>query len=162
MEQKQRIIFDLPEDATPVQTIIKIMEKNNVPDANDFTHVKIEDSKFIAIYDCSKNLFDKKITDDGASKLLQEKLKITKDISSQIIKDVKEKLIPFAKKVTIGTEPQKKTITAEPVRLINETIPDLKEKITPEPVFQKKEKILPEKTKNIRSKVSDAYREPIE
>ncbi len=96
----QRIIFEVPEDTTSAKIIYDILKENNITEktAQDLFN------KAAVIIKATKDVFDKKITEDKMSELLQNELKISKDVAGAIIKEIKEKLLPLAKKVNIPSD----------------------------------------------------------
>ena len=119
------------------------------------------------VFRLSKEFAKKKINEKDFILSLQKQLSVSSQTAENIIKEVKEKILPSAEKITIGVKTQEeKLITANPVRLIKEKQhPDNnKTPSTPEKVIEKKFRPIKDKeTQKIpkKSAGSDSYREPI-
>ena len=103
----QRIIFLVPEDTTSAKIISDILEKNKV--AKDTVEEILSGnkvSKVVTVNKAAKDFYDKKITEEGMSDLFQKELKVSKEAAAGIISGIKERLIPFAKKITIPSGEQ--------------------------------------------------------
>ena len=101
---KQRIIFDVPGEITVAQIISDILKKNGVmlDTVEDLFNEKKLPKITVAI-NTTKDLFDKKIAEDKMSGLFQEQFQIPKESAISIIKELKEKIIPFGKKIELDS-----------------------------------------------------------
>ena len=98
----KKIIFLIPDENTSfVQIISGILEKNGIQNINDDLLEKEDDSKWMTVIKTIKDLFDKKITEEKMTELLQNELKVSKESATAITKELKEKIIPFGKKINI-------------------------------------------------------------
>ena len=100
----QRIIFILPEDITSTQIITDILNNNGITNLSDDIGNKNITPRIVTVNRATKDFFDKKITEEKMSELFQKELGVTKEKSTNIINNLKEKLIPFAKKITIPSD----------------------------------------------------------
>ena len=126
-----------------------------------------------------------KITEKEFVNGLQNKTDVPPSAAQNILKDIKEKVLPHVERVTVATETEEVPVTARPVRLIDETQDATKK---PAPAIEKpnipaKEKIAEKKTRPAKTadrpiankppeiikketpnmpKRADTYREPIE
>jgi hypothetical protein len=184
---KQKIIFDVPETTSPVQIIINILEKNGIEDPLDDITAENTEPKLVIINDSAKNLFDKKITEEEMSKVLQNKINVSKEKATAIINGIKEQLIPFAKKINISEDDsqgstiqipninsQIKKITtpigvAEALNRNTASNTEAKTNVLPEKNLNRTEKTIINKKQTRPNSVAqnkpigkDTYREPIE
>lgn len=166
---KQRIIFDTPEETTPADVISEILERNGIKDASDDLLEENKIPRLKIVSDALKDLFDKKISEETLVNLLQTKLNVSKENAMGITAGLKEKLIPFGKKIDIpkytekpieekisngaesATEKLRKAVPKKNVRTTKKTErkdePDIPEEIIP---------------RIIQRTGPDSYREPIE
>lgn len=183
----QRIIFLVSEDITPVQIILDVLKKNGISDPTDDFKDTTKTPRLVIVNNAVKDFFDKKLSEKKMSELFENELKVTKETAVGIIKDLKEKIIPFGKKITIPTD-------GEPIKVPdvvnNVEFPNTKEIITedsqpPQKNLEQKvggnmevssknyaapktrTKKIPEIKEGIKSSVNqnkgpDNYREPIE
>ncbi|MBU4274348.1 hypothetical protein KKE19_00880 [Patescibacteria group bacterium] len=182
----QKIVFSLPEDITIVDVIFSILKNNGLeetPEESCEKRTKGKPSKLIIIRDAAKNIAENKLSEKDLVSSLQKQLDIPKETAEKLIKEIKEKIVSFAKKITIRPEVafpsktilQKKSFPMEEDLLIIKPLPtnNNEGKIAEENIIGKKqgksksvEKIrktieTSEKSKPSQ-KSSDIYREPIE
>ncbi len=181
----EKIIFELPENTSIGEIISDILKKSSAV-AFSFYDSSYDDfsillEKITVINTVAKDLFAKKITEENAVALLKKNLKVIEPISKKILENIKEKLLPFAKKFTV---PEK--LVAENVPAVNteenllsfmKQMPKInveknekkmqkirKEVKTEKPVAEKLGK-LPQKTvppERTKPSGPDSYREPVE
>lgn len=148
MTNNQKIFFDIPnEDITAQDLISDILENNGVTGITEDLLSSKGTPKLTLVFNAIKDFSDEKISEENILKLLQEKLNIKEGNATGIIKDAKEKILPFAKKNGVAT-----TIAPPP------PIPTRPSKIK-KPIFDSK--TLTE-TKKVTRTGPDNYREPIE
>lgn len=97
----QKIVFSVSEETTPAEIIIDILSKNGFKDPGDDL-IKNDRPRVVIVHDAAKDLFDKKITEEKMSALFQSDLKVSKEVASSIISELKSRLIPYGKKVIIA------------------------------------------------------------
>jgi hypothetical protein len=150
--------------------ISEILEKNGIEE--NVVEAMFKEQSFISIVlHLVKDFAKEKISEKDFVLSLQKNLNISSQISENIIKEIKEKILPSAEKITIGTQAEtEKSITASPIRLITEENENITEKIKPEhPVVPTKKTRIKDinKPAEIKKPASspgkpDNYREPIE
>lgn len=118
----QRIIFDVPEETTPAEIISGILKKNNIEEADDFLYGDIQNLKLIITATLAKDFFDKKATEEEIIVSFQNKFKISRENAKKIATDIKQELIPFAKKVEIL---QSDTQSSEPADKLSKIKPPI-------------------------------------
>ena len=101
---KQRIIFEVPENTTPAKVILDIMKRNEIVDVPYENLKNDEKPKLAIISDQTKDFFMNNLSEKRLSWLLQTQLKITKEKSADLVRDIKKNLIPFAKKIEMKPE----------------------------------------------------------
>lgn len=173
----QKIIFEVPESTTPAKIILEIMKKNGITDVPYEILKSGERSKIAIISDITKEFFihqsDKKALDS-----LSSELKITNEKSGVLLKDIKNKLVPYAEKVIIQEnvlsvnkqgvptiDYQKNRLAEKSTEENKKTIPKTRKEITfQKPITERPSKIPKKIIKQEVSKPSgpDSYREPIE
>jgi len=173
----QRIIFLVPEDTTPAKIILDILKKNGINNPTDDIGNKSKTPKLVIMNNATKDFFEKKLTEEKLSGLLQGELKVSKENATGIISGIKERLLPFAKKITIpnGKEQVKSAeqILNTPkqdmniVSPIKETSPTSDKKIVTPPLKRTKKETLAKKNEGFipqtkQTSGPDDYREPIE
>ncbi|MEK7664724.1 MAG: hypothetical protein AAB361_01125 [Patescibacteria group bacterium] len=150
--------------------ISEILEKNGLKTSLDDDVDNIE-SKKTSLIDIVFNLITKlaeeKISEKDFCSSLQTQLKISKETSENILKEIKTNILPYAEKIKIGEQidiNEEKPITANSVRLIkeNQIIPEKPaEKGVGEKIKLKEN--ISEPPKEIKHpKEPDKYREPVE
>jgi len=165
----QRIIFDTPEDIDPTEIMFDILKKNGVTDAEaDFIRSP-EESKFLIFSNAVKDFFDKKLLEKGLIDMLRNKLKITEGNATEMAKEIKEKLIPFARKVAVATAPEENEKVEPPA--VTEVVEKTSPKKIEKTIVKKSrpDRIVPvggqPEIKEIKRSPKlgpDNYREPIE
>ncbi len=104
-KSNQRLIFDLPEDVSSAKIISDILQKNGVAeDTFEDLSDKERTPKIVIISRAIENFFGKTVSEQKMAELFQDELKITKETALQIVNDLKTKLIPFARKITIPAD----------------------------------------------------------
>lgn len=155
--------------------ISDILRKNGIEE-NSVDALFKEKSYTDVILGLTKDLIKGKISEKDFISELQKNLGATPQVAENVIREVKEKILPSVEKIKIESQPiEEKLITTKPVRLINEsqktaenpTLPT--ETILEEKSVEKKIRAIksikkPIETKEIKNpyKKSDVYREPIE
>jgi len=172
--QNQKIYF--PEAN---ETIMKILEKNNLKETLEEAIKKIEqkkDCRINIIYNISRDFAEGNILEKDFIAQVQKQMETSAQIAENLVKDIKEKLLPLGIKVDIE-EPKKtetEMTTVKPARLINKTQDinkkentELSQTVKKSPAIEKKErKIIEETPENKetkrKSRKQDSYLEPIE
>jgi len=168
----------------------KILNKNGfkVSLSNEVNKIENNESSFIdIIFKLSKNLAKEKISEKDFILSVQKQMGASEEKAKNVLRDIKEKILPFAEKVKIGENLGEKnndfTEIKPPIGIpkIGETMPSARvnptaskkstedfsikrQEKTKKPIEDiiKKEKIInPEKLKTPPKK-QDTYREPIE
>jgi len=161
----KRIIFDVPEGTTPGKIISDIFQKFNIDD----NVLNSKTSKINIVGKAAKNLFREKISEENLLKLFQDELGLTKDNALLMVKDIKDKLIPFTKEITITSDESNKAEDIKPpisftdIMEENPLVPSeqiINENISTPP--KKLPKVKKPITEIQKSKGSDKYREPVE
>ena len=178
MIKNQKITFLLPDNITIVDIIDKILKNNgleeSLTDFIDKVTQKKEPRKMI-IRDAALTITEKKFPEEKLVELLQTHLETSKEVAENIIKEIKEKLIPYAKEISMDEE----KITETPLTLSTQEI--ILEKIRvnnpnqqaepstqPAPLEIVKEVEIKnveenaKKIENVGKGKQDTYREPIE
>lgn len=107
-QETKRIIFDLPEDASFIETINAILANNGLAesDAEFLRKDKIgQEPRFIIVRDATIALFEKKLSEKKLTELLAKHLQTSKEVAEKIMLAVKEKLLPYMKKIPFAKEP---------------------------------------------------------
>lgn len=153
--KNQRIIFDLPESADAISVIDEILENNDLKEGvEEFFNKSIKgvSPRKITIRDATIDIFQKKTSEKKLVELLVKQLEISKQVAENIIKDINEKLIPYAKiidltkEADIESKQKEKTKTDYDKEKYRQ---DLLMKISPNSIPIKEiEEILPPKVKN--------------
>jgi len=172
MENNQRIIFDLPEYTTLLDVIDEILKNNGVEESDEEffdKDIRGEEPRGIIIRDAALTIAEKKLPEDKLIDFLQKHLKTSKETAEKIVSDIKQKIMPFAKKVSDGLpvdagRPQMGNAASDVLSIKKEPLPyDKKiefknvEKNAEE--LKKARTVLPQEQEH---KGSDEYREPIE
>lgn len=152
--------------------ISEILAKNGIQEDLIDAFLKKENESFVSIIiNLTKYLIKNEISEKDFLLSLQQQLGVSVQIAENISKDIKEKIVPLAEKITVGDQlSEEKPITAQPTRLINEnknsdenkkSIKTKKNstKIIEPPVFEEPKETIP---KIIQKRGPDSYREPIE
>jgi hypothetical protein len=186
----QRIVFSIPDEETTATTIISdILEKNGFADPLDDIASQDKTPRIVIVNNVAKDFFDEKITEEKMADLFQTELNVSRETATSIINSLKEKLIPFGKKVDVPPDretqkmPERFRFGAriEPVTQVEkpmeekETTPEIpmpqlntsrtpafeqtKIPASPKPKFKKITEAKPTAKQN---KGPDSYREPIE
>ncbi|MCX6719526.1 MAG: hypothetical protein NTV36_00205 [Candidatus Staskawiczbacteria bacterium] len=148
-------------DETPADSADKILQ-----------HKK---SFIMTVYKLVKDLSSQKISDSQFSSELQNKTSIALPIAHNILNEIKEKILPYAEKITIGSEIQKEKpiVAVPPIESQNflkndpiknyptAPVPEEVIKLKPRKVLNSKKEKEPEIKKILRTG-PDNYREPIE
>jgi translation elongation factor EF-1alpha len=175
MATTEKIYFD--EDTAPI--IFSILEKYSIKDSNEKFLERLEAGKLpqgVIIIDSVEKLFVSNAKDDEILPFLKNGLEITDQLASQILADIKEKLLPIAKKYTPETKKEEvpeKIATPQMNNIsVSVGVPEPLEPSTSQPkpkiprATKKSTEPTPEDTikKEIPEspKKSDTYREPIE
>lgn len=139
----QKIIFLVPEDTNLAKIILSILIENNiVQDPADASEEEIK--KLTFINNIAKNIFEQKTTEREAINLLQEEFKTNNEIAIKIIDDVKQKIIPYAKKINISnknnilTAPNNQSINLTNTKKQSQIIKPKNENLPEEVVIPKK------------------------
>ncbi len=171
----QRIIFEVPESTTPAKVISDIMKKNEIIDVPYENLKNDEKPKLAIISDLTKDFFINALSEEKLSGLLQTQLKITKEKSTYLIKDIKKNLIPFTKKITIPEQSPAEMDEENPLSFVKKapkiSVEENEKKMQKNrgvamprnPVAEKLNKIPKKNTQSERPKSSghDSYREPV-
>jgi hypothetical protein len=151
----QKIIFELPENTNAGEIIFEILENNGLEySSNDDLSKSLE--KIVIINAAAKDIFERKISEDDTLSLFTRKLKISEPEAKKLLKELKEKLLPFAKKITIANRSQAETILSEKL------ITPKKETLGEKEVIKNINPQTENKNAAFASKKSDNYRESIE
>ncbi len=111
----QKIVFSLPEDITIIDVIFGILKNNALEETPAETcekRTKANPSRLIIIRDAAKSIAENKLSEKDLIFSLQRQLDIPKETAEKLINEIKEKIVSFAKKITIGKE------TASPLKII--------------------------------------------
>jgi len=174
---KEEIYFS---DDNIFKTISEILSKNGLKETPNEAADKVTDGKvsFITVvYGLATDLAKQTISEKDFINGLQNKINVSSAVAQNILKDVKEKILPHVEKINIETEPKEEgPVTAAPVRLVNgnQNFPKRPERpVTPN--IENPPERKPRTTKNITPppeitkpgmpnlpKKPDSYREPIE
>ncbi len=150
--QNQKVYFPNSNDI-----IMKILEKNNLKETLEEAIEKIKqkkDCRINIIYNESKDFAEGTILEKDLVVHLQKQLEVSTQTAENLVKDIKEKLLPLGIKVNIGEVEKidEKTAAVRSIRLINET-QDTNKKSVETPQVAKKlpttKKIIEER-KNIK------------
>jgi hypothetical protein len=117
----QQIDFELPNDISVLGVIYDILKRNNIQESDEEwlqRHKNKKESKALIIRDSALVLFKKQISEDKLAEILAQHLGTTKEISKNIISDIKQKLIPYARIF----EPEKETSKLSTQKVILEKI----------------------------------------
>lgn len=168
-ENNQRIIFDLPGDDASVKVITDILIKNGVQDP--LSDISGPAPRFIITDRAIKDLFEEKISEGKLIEQLEKIWGVSKDFAIAIVKDIKAKIIPYAKKIEIPSDEENKKPqpTAGGPAFLN--VEDNEKLLREEKIPAKTE--APQKTRKSfvketrpverpKSSGSDRYREPIQ
>ena len=96
----KRVIFDLLDDNTIVDITEGILKNNNLEESNEEYFKKAttgQEPRARIIRDTALVMVQKKIPEEKLVELLEKHLEIKKNVAENIIKEINEKLIPFAK-----------------------------------------------------------------
>lgn len=171
---KQRIIFDTPNDTMPSDIIINTLEKNGVKDPYEGLLDENAIPKIVIVDNAAKDFFTKKISEEEMVLLFQDKIKVSKESASGIVNDIKKMLIPFAK--LIAVPPDEKSTEKVPATVIpsegekSDIFPNIKpienRETKPAPEAPSKKTRAPKGDKNMapgitQPKGADRYREEI-
>ncbi len=152
--------------------ISEFLEKNGLKASldDDVDNLENKDSLIDIVFSLTEELAKEKISEEEFVSSLQMQLETSKKTAESILKDVKEKILPFAEKIEPGIEHGEEAqeeipITIKPVRLINEN-----KNIIGKPLIREIKKDLAEEKpeslrgagKSLETKKQDVYREPIE
>lgn len=96
--QYQRVVFPL-EETDPV--ISEILKKYNLEETVEEVFKKRKISNRAVLIQSTRKFVSDKLPDKELSSLLQKGLNITKESAEKMTQDIKIKIIPLAKKVTI-------------------------------------------------------------
>jgi hypothetical protein len=110
-----------PQDS--VDIILKILNDNGIPETLEDIYQKFkkgEPSKSSVVGKTSKKISYGTISEDEAIGLLEKGLSINNDVAKNIIKDIKEKLLPLKNNKAVSAPPIKKT-KASPINIISKT-----------------------------------------
>lgn len=104
--KNKKIIFTLPENITLVETIEEILQKNGFQESNEDFDALIDDSESHAmiIKDAALIIYQKKIPESKLAGLLEKHLGTSKETTENIIQNIKQKLVPFAKEISTDEE----------------------------------------------------------
>ena len=105
--KNQRLVFDLPEDMIVFDVIDEILKNNGLVEGpKEYLEKKSrgEETKLIIIRDAALVLFQKKIPENKLVELLAKHLECTKEVAEKIVQDIKEKLVPCAQIIEVGSE----------------------------------------------------------
>jgi HD superfamily phosphohydrolase len=170
--QQGKIYFN-PDDI--FSKISNILEKNGLHETPIVAALKESKSSTEIILQLTNNFISAKISEKDFSAFLQKQLDIDKETAQNILKDLKEKIIPLAEKVvpeekkigTTETEEEKTTITPQKpttgekqIKTIPPIIKTIGKKAKPAESVLEEQKI-PE-IKKISRTGPDNYRESIE
>jgi len=173
--QYQRIVFPL-EETDPV--ISEILKKYNLEETVEEVFKKRKISNKAVLIQFTKKFVSDKLPDKELSSLLQKGLNVAKESAERMTQDIKIRLIPLAKKVTIieNTPGETEETTSKPLVSLLDSSAMLKPEepiIFEEPSISKrpliKKPMFPNeefstKIKEIKKTPgkADTYREPIE
>ena len=97
----QKIVFTIPEESSVIDLIYEILEENGLKET---PHESVEKSlqkqisRSNAVRDAIWSLAEKKDSEENITLLLQKQLEIIPEKAEKIINDLKQKIIPYAKK----------------------------------------------------------------
>ena len=159
----------MPGEETAPDIISDIMESNGFKGVTEDLIFSTETPKLVTVHNAIKDFFDKKISEESFNELLKNKLKISEENAIKIIKEVKDKILPYAKKIRTENTAEIPTTSETSVQLAQEQT-----KMSPQPAEINKiikntklPKIVHKDTEIREAKKtarmgSDKYREPIE
>ena len=111
-----KIIFELPETISLVDTIDGILAKNGLKENIEELfnkYKKGEELRAVIVKDAALILFEKKIPEEKLVEFLQKHLQASKEAAQQIMVDIKERLIPYARKVNAAELAKERLIISE-------------------------------------------------
>ena len=114
MEKNKRIIFDLPEEITHIEVIDEILKNKGLEEsAEDFYNKDIKgiEPRLIIVRDAALVLFTKTAPEKKLTELLAKHLETEHKTAENIISELKEKLLPYAKIVKEPEEEVEKEIS---------------------------------------------------
>lgn len=194
-ENEKIISFVLPEDITVIEIIDNILKNNNLEESDDEFIDKDERGikpRLIILRDAAIDIFQKEISDKKIVELLAKQLDTSKQVAENIIKDINEKLIPYAKIIDLTKEAEteskqkeeekdnydkekyrqdllrKISPTSVPIKEIEEILPPKVKKPETADVEKNAEKIqhtkerISEKEEPQKQEKKDTYREPVD
>jgi hypothetical protein len=158
MDNNQEEIYFAVEDI--FDKISEILSRNGTEEDPIDAAFKKERSYISIILNLMKNFTKEKISEKDFCFSLQTQLKVSKETSENILKEIKTNILPHAEKIKIGEQiNEEEPITASPIKLIDknqiifESPVGKRENINKPPVEDKKIKY---------PKEPDKYRESIE
>ena len=98
----KNIVFNLPENITSADIISQLLKSNGLEESDEeFFNKDAEgiEPRFVIVRDAVRTMVEKKIPDEELIGILSKHLEIKKEVAENIIKNIREKLIPFAKVV---------------------------------------------------------------
>ena len=114
MEKKmnKRIIFDLPGNITPAETMLDILKSNGLEESRKEylgKSLKGEETCLAIIRDAALALSSKRIPEKKLAELLAKHLDTSEEIAHKVVSDINQKLTPYAKEITIPKEGQEES-----------------------------------------------------
>jgi hypothetical protein len=97
-------IFNLPNEAIAEDLVKKILLKNDITELEDPKTITNNPDDYLSgidiMFEIITNLFDKKIDNDKAIELIQEKFSFSKEVSQKITTEIVKRIIPYGEKIT--------------------------------------------------------------
>ena len=103
-KNNKKIVFDLPEEAVLGDIFDEILKNNNLEETTEdfFASIKNnQDPRVLILIDAAKIIFQKKIPEEKIIELLQKHLDVSKEAAEKIVVDIKQKITPYVKEVSI-------------------------------------------------------------
>ena len=108
--KNKRIIFDLPEEITTGDVIYAILKDNGLEESKKEyleKSVKGKETRLAIIRDAALTMVQKKIPDKKLAELLAKHLETSEKTTENLIADIKQKLIPYAKEILVPEEEER-------------------------------------------------------
>ncbi len=104
------IIFDLPEDVSLTEIIFSILKNNGLQESEREAFEKSmreEESQLIILRDAAITIAQRKIPEDKLVEFLAKHLGTTTQTAANIVKEINNKIIPYAKLINRSEENEK-------------------------------------------------------
>ncbi len=105
--KEQIIVFDLPEDVIISDVINEILTNNSLEESDDEYFDKLDkgkETRLAITRDATLTLFEKKVSEEKLAEIMAEHLETSKENAVKVIGDIKKKILPYTKKITIPEE----------------------------------------------------------